>query len=466
MLYPDSSNIAMKGEHTVRALNWMILAALTFLSSSGMAESRFVGAEKCMSCHRDIYKTWQESTHYRAVQEVTPTHNGVIAQWKGVLKLKSGNIPEETIKLDRGPDGEFLVTLVDIKDPAKGTTYKVLRTQGAGSMKGQNYYTKIGNNYYLLPIYWETISSKFTPASFDMWYNDDGSLKQPPVERSWEMTCAGCHQTGLEYKKVQDRYEATYTDLSIGCEKCHGPGSEHVKSPSAKNIVNPRELDYDRGLDVCNQCHATQGRSVPKGTFRGAWNEEKNVGFKPGEVLGDYMQSGGMPGSSGMSKLSARDGYHSLAASKHYEAKTSCFDCHNPHGGPVTANLKRGDMDNSLCLYCHATEAKFATPEAIMKHTKHSYDPDMKGTSRCTGCHTVQSRRMRTPSVNGMPPGGMGGMMVGFLAVSKPQQSLEAHKANPKAPSTNACNKCHKEWGGDEEGYRKGVEAYKTLFGE
>ena len=440
---------------------------VVFLSTSVMAESRFVGAAKCMSCHKQIYETWQESTHYRAVQEVTPSHDAVIAQWKGVVKLKSGNIPEAVIKLNRGSGGEFLVTLVDSKNPTKEATYKVLLTQGAGSMKGQMYYTKIGNNYYGLPLNWETISSKFVPTLLDNWYNEDGSLKQPSMDKSWEITCAGCHQTGLEYKKVENGYEATYSDLSIGCEKCHGSGSEHVKSPSVKGkIINPRNLEYERGLDVCNQCHATSGRSVPKGLIRGAWDEVKNIGYKIGESLTEYMQSGGTPFSPNLSKLTGRDSYHMLSVSKHHDAKTSCFDCHNPHGGPTTANLKRGAMDNSLCLYCHGKEKEFASPTMIMKHTKHSYDPDMKGTSRCTNCHTVQSRRQRTPSVDGMPAGGMSGMMTGFLGISKPQQSLEAFKANSKSVSSNSCNKCHKDWSGDEAGYMKGIEAYKTKFGK
>jgi predicted CXXCH cytochrome family protein len=450
-----------------RHFNFLILATLVFLSSSVLAQGKFVGSKKCLSCHKQIYETWKESTHYRAVQEVTPSHNAVIATWKGVIKVKSGNIPEATIKLDRGPDGEFLATLVDSKDPSKEAAYKIVMTQGAGSMKGQMYYTRIGNNYYGLPLNWETISSKFVPTSMDNWYNEDGSLKQPSIDKSWEMTCAGCHQTGIEYKKVENGYEATYSDLSIACEKCHGPGSEHIKSPSAKGkIINPRNLDYERGLDVCNQCHATPGRSVPKGIIRGAWDEVKNIGYRVGEPLTDYMQSGGTPFSPGLSKLSGRDSYHMLSVSKHHDVKTSCFDCHNPHGGPTTANLKRGAMDNSLCLYCHGKEKEFSTPESIMKHTRHTYDPDMKGTSRCTNCHTVQSRRQRAPSVNGMPAGGMAGMMTGFLEVSKPQQSLEMFKSNPNSTYSNACNKCHKDWSGDEAGYNKGVEAYKTTFGK
>ena len=441
----------------------IIFAILVFLPATVIAQSKFVGSAKCMSCHKQIYETWQESTHFRAVREVTPSHNAVIAQWKGVVKLKSGNIPEATIKLDRGPDGEFLATLVDSRDPSKEATYKVVLTQGAGSMKGQMYYTKIGNNYYGLPINWQTAASNFVPTILDSWYNEDGSLKQPSIDKSWEMTCAGCHQTGLEFKKVGNGYEATYSELSIGCEKCHGPGFEHVKSPQAKGkIINPRNLSYERGMDVCSQCHSTSGNSVPKGILRGAWDEVKNIGYKIGEPLTNYMQSIGGPMPQAVSKLNELDTYHSLSKSKHYEVHTACFDCHIPHGGPITANLKRGDMDNSLCLYCHGKEKEFATPSMIMQHTRHSYDPDMKGNSRCTYCHTIQSRRMRTATTGmGMP---MPGIMAGFLQVIKPQQSLEMFKSNPNSISTNSCNKCHKDWSGDEAGYMKGVDAYKTKF--
>jgi predicted CXXCH cytochrome family protein len=441
-------------------------AILVLFATSATAEPKFVGSDKCMSCHKSIYQTWKESTHNRAVQEVSASHDGVIAEWKGVVKVKSGNIPEAVIKLDQGLGGSFTATLVDSKDPSKEATYKVAFTQGAGSMKGQMYYTKIGNNYYGLPVNWQTVSSKFVPTLLDAWYNEDGSLKRPPINKSWEMTCAGCHQTGLEMKKVEGGYEASYSEISIGCEKCHGPGSEHVRSPQAKGkIINPRNLEYEAGMDVCNQCHATSGNSVPKGIIRGAWNEIKNKGYSAGESLTDYMQfgSGPIPQAQPVtSNLSRPDTYHSISKSKHYEARTACFDCHNPHGGPTTANLKRGDMDNSLCLYCHGKEKQFASPAMIMQHTKHSYDPDIKGTSRCTYCHTIQSRRMRTAS-SGM---GMPRIMSGFLDVVKPQQSLDMFKSDPDNVPSNSCNRCHKDWSGDEAGFKKGVDAYKAKFGE
>jgi len=76
---------------------WVCFASIlstVFFSTSTMAQGEVVGSEKCQTCHQSIYETWKESTHFKATQEVTPSHDSVIAEWKGVVKVKSGNIPE------------------------------------------------------------------------------------------------------------------------------------------------------------------------------------------------------------------------------------------------------------------------------------------------------------------------------------------------------------------------------------
>ena len=124
----------------------------------------------------------------------------------------------------------------------KRSTYNVARTYGGWGWK-QRYQVKIGNHHYILPFQWNQATSRWVPYNLQNWYNEDGSLKQPSVEKSFEMSCAGCHNTGLELKKVDRGYESKYVELNIGCEKCHGPGSEHVKSPKTKGkIIHPRKL--------------------------------------------------------------------------------------------------------------------------------------------------------------------------------------------------------------------------------
>lgn len=234
----------------------------------------------------------------------------ILQRTQGEVKLKSGGIPEVTIRLRKDTEGNYLATLMDSRDTSKEVTYEVEATQGSGAVKGQQYYVRIGNNYFTLPMNWQTVASKFIPASLDIWYNEDGSLKEPAPDSSWEMLCAGCHQTGLTYKKVDDGYEATCSEMSIGCEKCHGSGAKHVEvSGAANTIINPRDLEYERGMDVCNQCHDTQGRSVPEGRIRGAWNEVDGHGYVVGEPISNYMQSSGGPGSPVLAPLSGREGH-------------------------------------------------------------------------------------------------------------------------------------------------------------
>ena len=42
--------------------------------------------------------------------------------------------------------------------------------------------------------------------------------------------CADCHSTGLRknYDAAADQFATTWSEISVGCEACHGPGSAHV----------------------------------------------------------------------------------------------------------------------------------------------------------------------------------------------------------------------------------------------
>jgi hypothetical protein len=119
---------------------------------------------------------------------------------------------------------------------------------------------------------------------FYMWWSAGGDarhgtpddvLTAPPVNTNAVQTmCAGCHLTGWE------RYQDTATgqflvravddpagdmnidddpaldEINIGCESCHGPGSEHVANGGrSRFIVNPKYLSAERSSVVCGRCH-------------------------------------------------------------------------------------------------------------------------------------------------------------------------------------------------------------------
>jgi len=439
-----------------------LLMLCTSLSGGAVAQSEYAGSQQCMGCHERIYEAWKGSAHSNTVEVITSANDTVIADWRGEVKLKQGNIPEVTIRLARGPQGSYLVTLVDARDPSRSLTLTVVRTQGVGWIKGQQYHVEIDRNYYVLPFIWAPASSGFKAYFLGDWYLEDGHLRQPPVERTWAMTCAGCHQTGITLKESGEGYEVTYTDPSIGCEKCHGPGAAHVESAGDKaKIINPKHLSYARKMDVCNQCHSVgAGKSAPTGKFSFAWDEQKNQGYRIGYPLADYYRPVGSPPVQENGEPIVLNTYHFLSKSLHYEAGVACVDCHDPHGSPAKSQLVRAESDNSLCIGCHAAEEAFNSPTRIMQHTGHAYAPPLDGSSRCTGCHYVPSRRERIPSDLQAP-----GPAAGFLAIVTPQQSLEMFMNDSEKEYVNSCNRCHREWGGDEAGYRKGVAAYAAKFG-
>src|SRR5437773_390563 len=62
--------------------------------------------------------------------------------------------------------------------------------------------------------------------------------------------CDGCHSVNYDITRK------TVTEWNVGCERCHGPGSDHASRPARTNIVNPARLDPMAAVDVCVQCHS------------------------------------------------------------------------------------------------------------------------------------------------------------------------------------------------------------------
>ena len=81
--------------------------------------------------------------------------------------------------------------------------------------------------------------------------------------------CDGCHSVNY------DTATKTVTEWNVGCEKCHGPGGDHVQRPSLRNIINSARLDYVHANDTCIQCTRRGNRSKFHPTARpttGRWD--------------------------------------------------------------------------------------------------------------------------------------------------------------------------------------------------
>jgi len=436
----------------------MGVVGVGLLEPSAMAQPTYVGSAACAICHKEIHDKWQDTLHNKSQQELTLANDAIVVKWAGTVKLKFGNTPEVSIELHEGPDGVNFATLIDAKEPSKKVTYPVVRTYGGWGWK-QRYQVKLGDSHFILPIQWNQASSRWVPYNPQYWFSEDGSLRVPPKDRSFEAQCAGCHNTGLQIEKTAaGEFKSTYSELNTGCEKCHGPGSDHVKSGGDKKaIVHPRKLPFERSLEVCGQCHS-RGVSQPNGVHEFPWDDANNKPYVLGEPLAKYYSDkGGRWGDAGAHSRQHHQQWLDYQKSKHFTAQIRCYDCHDPHGGPSRSQLIKADYNNTLCLSCHKKDKRFASHEAIRNHTKHNIAPETRGTSRCSGCHLVPTAASAEA----------GDIHAHDFKIIHPQASLDMFNKDPRSVIPNSCsNACHKPWSQDTEGREKAVAAFKTLYGK
>ena len=198
------------------------------------------------------------------------------------------------------------------------------------------------NDLLVMPLAWNQRSQQWVAAP-------DYNTSQTGT---WSKACAGCHEVGLTLAADANGNVTQYSSLvgNIGCEKCHGPASDHVANLAgdARFIVNPKYLKADAAREVCAQCHSQGVASAsPAGVYGFAWNDQASVGggnFIPGvHKLSEFMTApsfgdsdfywpAGFPSSD---HLTAID----FGSSAHVQdAKLTCGDCHPGHalgsGGP------------------------------------------------------------------------------------------------------------------------------------
>lgn len=309
---------------------------------------RYVGSEACKSCHLAQYNGWKKS------------------RMANIL-LDPRQHPEAVVGDFARPDPVRTFTLDDV-----AFTY--------GGRFKQRYFTKRGNDYFPLPAQWDVAKKKWLPyhveAGTDWWVPYYGTTN---FDRPTGPTCDGCHSVNYDVHTKQ------VTEWNVGCEKCHGPGSEHVAHATKANIVNPGTLDFVRANDVCIQCHS-QGRPL-QNPIEGKYFDWP-VGFTAGERLADYWQleetKFGATNFFQYADLTSHKNRmqgNDFVQSNMYHRQLRCFDCHEVHSSAVSNLPVSG---NALCLGCHTKQNPAGLRGTVSEHTHHAANSTG---SQCTACH-------------------------------------------------------------------------------
>ena len=414
-----------------------LIKALAILSLGMLigSQDQFIGSKTCSNCHPDQFNTWNTSTHGKAGGK--PTDERVLAPFDGEkIKLKNGWFIPFT---DRG---RYFFLSQEIGFPEK--KYEVIGVVGGGHIYGGGTQTYFGlfpdGTMRLLPFdyhpgsntwFFETNNlSGWVPISDDL--SPRKATEWPPSRTlgvlAEKQNCQQCHGSQIRtiFSPDKGKYVTAYTDLSINCESCHGPGKEHVNLmqfgqsiiKGYTGIQSLKTLSKKESIDVCSQCHALKDMIRP--------------GYLPGMDFEDFFSTkfamlGGNPyHPDGRVKAFGYQQNH-VFSDCYINGSMTCVDCHNPHSNgyqDINRNPLKGRFDNGQCISCHA--AKIAE---ISKHTFHK--PESKG-SLCTSCHMPFQQHEAVGSV---------------LKFSRADHTISIPRPNiDKAFGVeNACQKCHAE---------------------
>jgi predicted CXXCH cytochrome family protein len=331
----------------VRKLLWLCPAVFASLLP---AAPTYVGSVACKTCHSAIYARWQKTPMANVVRDPKEHPDAIL--------------PDLT-----KPD-----PLVKFKKDDIALVY--------GSIWKQRYFTKVGNDYFPLGAQWDITHqiwrNYFVANNTDWWvplYPAD-NMKRPTGP-----LCDGCHSVNYNLQTH------AVTEWNVGCERCHGPGSDHVAKPTRATIVNPARLDTVAATDTCIQCHS-QGQPLQK-PINGVYYDWP-VGYEPGKNLRDFWQleehkigettfTHFADGTGHKNRMQGND----FVQSAMYSHGITCFSCHDVHGTDNRAQLLK--PANVMCLECHGPNSpngpRGATIEA---HTQH---PAGSAGNECVNCH-------------------------------------------------------------------------------
>ena len=300
---------------------------------------QFVGSVECKDCHLPEWEAWEGSHHDLAMDVAS----------------------DQSVRGDFS-DSEFTYNGITSRFYKKDGGFYV-HTAGVGGEMGEHEITHTfgwtplqqylvpfpGGRLQTLPIAWDTEKGEWFRVPPNEAVDPDDWLYWTNAAQNWNGMCAQCHSTNLQknYDPESDTYDTTWSDIDVGCEACHGPGSDHVKWAGMPDMARPEvdnyalaqktsDLDSREFVEQCAVCHSRRASM-------------SDVDHTETELMDSFLPSLLDDG------LYFADGqihdevyvYGSFIQSKMYDRDVMCSDCHDVH------SVERILEGNDLCLQCH-----------------------------------------------------------------------------------------------------------------
>ena len=341
-------------------------------ADAALPPNKYVGSARCGDCHEEERARWQKTWHAKALAP-------------GKAPFVAGNFN----------NAHFAGTSSEAWMKRAGTAF-AMRAHGVdgtladfpvnwviGGKRMQDTVTVFPDGrWQVLPVYFHVTSREWvdytevkqgalTPEHEFYWTN---------VRRMANHECLDCHVTNLKvgYDESTRKWTTEFSDGSVACESCHGPGERHAESQEKTDIVHPVHAG-EVGLAACIRCHGPRKPLWPLNDPE----HQFQLGQNYDELYDPIVVTMGIDRSpeffnDGRPNTSSFEYQAMLQAACYRKGKATCLTCHAaPHEAAGHAELRDKDPDAS-CKKCHAEET--AAGEA---HTHHK----AAAARRCIACH-------------------------------------------------------------------------------
>jgi hypothetical protein len=239
-------------------------------------------------------------------------------------------------------------------------------------------------------------------------------------EKGYDYSCFVCHTTGPvpqdeDFPLFQDNrpgMAGTFEETGVQCEACHGPGSNHIPNPPARDIF------VNTSAQFCGECHNRP------------FNSDGSIILASGGFINHHEQ------------------YPELLASGGH-ATLDCVSCHNAHKG-----VNYDDGIDTDCTACHQNQ------NMALHEGKTYIRGDYTEKLDCVSCHMPYATKSATATILGESEGRVGDTRTHIFRINNEREDhtamftedggAVAKDAQGRAAVTVdfACLRCHNTEGG------------------
>jgi tetratricopeptide (TPR) repeat protein len=295
----------------------------------------YVGPQACSECHAKRVTEFLTTPHARACRVARA--GDMPAGFEPGLGIHQTRVPGLRFEMRHAGD-DFTITAIRANPAGEERSTSHINLVYGANKADEVFFCWHGNRLYEQPVVWLHPLERW--ANITLAESGAGDFSRSATRR-----CLECHNTFFEHATgTPNQYRPEIFLLGVTCERCHGPGSEHVAFhrahpgvEDATGIIRPDLLERERQIEVCAQCHSNAIK--PRGPA---------FSYRPGEKLDEHFRT--------IQTKHPEDDHvanqvHYLRQSKCFQkSDMTCITCHDPHRPHAPGDA--GSARRS-CAKCH-----------------------------------------------------------------------------------------------------------------